>query len=156
MELTDAQKETLSAWVGEGLGLSEIQKKLQEEFALSMTYMDVRFLVLDLDLAVKDKEIPADGAEAAEGASPEAVDESPPAGGPASPGGVSVELDRLMKPGSLVSGTVSFSDGVTASWSLDQFGRLALDAGQSGYSPSEEDLAVFQEQLRAALQKRGF
>jgi hypothetical protein len=123
-----------------------------------MTYMDVRFLVLDLELDVKDKET---APEPAQPDDPEAAQESagpvPPAAGQNdAPGGVAVELDRVMKPGSLVSGTVSFSDGVNASWSLDQFGRLALDAGQPGYSPSEEDLAVFQEELRAALQKRGF
>ena len=50
-------------------------------------------------------------------------------------GGVSVEMDRVTKPGTLVSGTVTFSDGTHAAWSLDQLGRLALDAKEPGYQP---------------------
>ena len=69
---------------------------------------------------------------------------------------MSVEVDVVTKPGSVVSGTVTFGDGVTATWFLDQLGRLAIDAGQPGYKPGEQDLRDFQTELRAALEKRGF
>ena len=72
------------------------------------------------------------------------------------PGGLSLDVDAITKPGAVVSGTVVFSDGIKASWFLDQSGRLGLDAGDPGYKPSEDDLQVFQEQLRGALEKRGF
>ena len=56
--LTEEQKNTVSQWVNEGLGLAEIQKKLKTDFKVSMTYMDVRFLVDDLNLDLQDSEEP--------------------------------------------------------------------------------------------------
>ncbi len=54
MTLTPEQKQAVSEWVAAGDNLSAIQKKLSEQFKVSMTYMDVRFLVDDLNLALKD------------------------------------------------------------------------------------------------------
>ena len=50
MTLSPEQKEAITTWVAAGDNLAEIQKKLAEQFKLSMTYMDVRFLVDDLGL----------------------------------------------------------------------------------------------------------
>ena len=150
MTLTDEQKAAVAEWVRDGAGLSDVQKRLQSEFDISMTYMDVRFLVIDLELTLQEEAAPAPVPPPEP--APEAV--APEAG--ALPGGVSVEVDRLVKPGAVVSGSVVFSDGRQASWSLDQMGRLALDAGDTDYRPSEEDLAEFQTALRDALQKQGF
>ena len=52
------------------------------------------------------------------------------------PGGVSVGVDEIAIPGTLVSGKVTFSDGNTAAWHLDQTGRLGLAPKQPGYRPS--------------------
>jgi hypothetical protein len=54
LTLTTEQKQTVASWVTAGDNLSAIQKKLSEHFQISMTYRDVRFLVDDLDLALKD------------------------------------------------------------------------------------------------------
>ena len=54
MTLTPEQTKAVSEWVSAGDSLSAIQKKLSEQFKISMTYMDVRFLVDDLNLALKD------------------------------------------------------------------------------------------------------
>ena len=54
MPLTPEQKTAVSAWVTAGDNLSAVQKKLSEQFQISLTYRDVRFLVDDLDLALKD------------------------------------------------------------------------------------------------------
>ena len=154
MDITEEQKVVVGKWIEDGLGLSDIQKRLSDELGVSMTYMDVRFMVLDLGLDVQDKVVakpvvdPVDGGDGA----------GDLAGNPgdALSGGVSIEVDRIMKPGSVVSGTVVFSDGVSASWMLDQMGRLALDAGTPDYRPSESDLAAFQQELKSALEKKGF
>lgn len=53
--LDDIQKGKIAEWIGEGAGLSEVQRRIKDEFGVSMTYMDVRFLVLDLGAQVKDK-----------------------------------------------------------------------------------------------------
>ena len=156
MELTDEQKQQVAAWVRDGASLSDVQKRLREELDISMTYMDVRFLVLDLDVTLKDKETPKP---------PEPVEDASAAGGEAlepddveapGAGGVSLTVDTIMKPGSVVSGTVRFSDGKSGSWMLDQLGRLALDVGDPGYRPSPEDVQELQLQLQEALAKRGF
>lgn len=161
MQLTDEQKKQVAAWVRGGAGLSEVQKRLASELGVSMTYMDVRFLLIDLDLKLKEtpKEKPTPVLEKprADDDGPGLLADGPGADEPApGAGGVTVELDRLQKPGFLVSGTARFSDGVTATWGVDQFGRLALDAGRRGYKPSNEDIQAFQMQLQNLLARRGY
>jgi hypothetical protein len=163
MELNETQKATVAGWVKEGCGLAEIQKRLASELSISMTFMDVRFLVIDLGLKVRERPDAARTAKAAAldgGAEPAARG---PAGGgrrekggPAAAGGVSLTVDRVMKPGSLVSGSVTFSDGVTAAWSLDELGRLALQAQRAGYRPSEEDVMSFRREIQAVMERQGF
>jgi len=80
---------------------------------------------------------------------------APPPPGNAEAANVSVELDRLIKPGAIVSGTVTFSDGVTATWMLDQLGRLAIDPSQPGYRPSDADNEAFVRALQAEVAKKG-
>ena len=54
MTLTPEQKATVATWVAAGDNLSAVQKKLIEHFQVTLTYRDVRFLVDDLNLALKD------------------------------------------------------------------------------------------------------
>src|SRR5437588_13045064 len=54
MTLSPEQKQAVSSWVAAGDNLSAVQKKLTEQFKLSLTYRDVRFLVDDLNLELKD------------------------------------------------------------------------------------------------------
>ena len=158
MELTDQQKAAVTAWAKEGCDLSTIQKKLAEDFGISATYMDVRFLIIDLGIEIKDKETSTglrDLSEAPDQGSGLGADVSSAQAAGATHG-VSVEIDRITKPGAMVSGTVTFSDGISASWALDQLGRLVLDAGTPDYKPTQEDLQEFQLALKQELQNRGF
>jgi hypothetical protein len=75
---------------------------------------------------------------------------------PGSTQSVSVTVDQIARPGALVSGKVTFSDGQKADWSLDQMGRLALAAQQKGYRPSQADVQEFQMALQNELAKMGF
>ena len=63
MTLTPEQKASVASWIAAGDNLSAVQKKLREQFQLSLTYMDVRFLVDDLDLTLKDPEPKADASD---------------------------------------------------------------------------------------------
>ncbi|MSU69464.1 MAG: hypothetical protein EXS39_01540 [Opitutaceae bacterium] len=54
MSLTPEQKQAVTGWVAAGDNLSVVQQKLSEQFQLSLTYRDVRFLVDDLNLALRD------------------------------------------------------------------------------------------------------
>ena len=59
----DEQKREVARWVAEGMGLSDIQKKINDDFGVAMTYMEVRFLVDDLDLTLVDEEEPVEEGE---------------------------------------------------------------------------------------------
>jgi hypothetical protein len=168
MNLDEAQKKTVAGWIAEGLRLSDIQKRLSADWGLNLTYMEVRFLVDDLKLTPKDIE-PAKPAEL--GGSPAAAPGSSKAGGPAGKvagpvasavapesgsGEVSVSVDQIARPGTVVSGKVTFSDGNKAEWYLDQAGRLGLMPTRQGYRPSQEDVMDFQTELQDQLAKLGF
>ena len=58
MILTDDQKAAISKWIEAGASLSEIQKRLKEEFQISITYLEARLLADDLKLALKEPERP--------------------------------------------------------------------------------------------------
>jgi hypothetical protein len=200
MNLTPEQKQAVVAWVAAGDNLSAIQKKLSEQFQVSMTYRDVRFLVDDLNLELKDaapkidasdvtKTPPKAAAASQESAAAaperkgffekakeklglakeasaeeepayededamEDLDELPPEGAST----VAVAVDKVtLLPGALASGTVTFSDGVTAKWVVDQYGRPGFtEVSKPGYRPSPGDAQAFMQELSMALQKRGF
>lgn len=146
--LTLEQKEQVGKWVAGGMGLSDVQKKIKEDFGIAMLYMDVRLLVLEIGAQVKDKEEPKKIAPP-----PEQVPVGE-AGEPLVPG-IDVVLDKLVVPGAMVSGQVRFSDGEKARWLIDNQGRFGLEASTPGYKPSDEDLQEFQMQLRTMLQRQG-
>jgi hypothetical protein len=164
MNLDEAQKNKVAAWIAEGLKLSEIQSRIGSELGLRLTYMDVRLLVDDLKLTPKDAE-PMKAAAATLAAPPPTPagnslnpTESPgpkPAQPPGAPGTVSVSVDQIARPGAMVSGKVTFSDGKKAEWYFDQAGRLALAAEQPGYRPPSADLQQFQLALESELGKLG-
>ena len=58
MNLNDAQKKSVVEWIAQGMKLSEIQRRINSEFGIAMTYIEVRFLVDDLKLTPKDPEPP--------------------------------------------------------------------------------------------------
>ena len=70
-------------------------------------------------------------------------------------GKVSISVDTIARPGTMVSGNVTFSDGQSAIWYLDQTGRLGLGPKQPGYKPSAADLQSFQQTLEVELSKLG-
>jgi hypothetical protein len=161
MKLDDAQKRQVAQWVEQGARIAEIQTRIASEFKLTMTYMDVRFLVDDLKLVPKDPEPPKAPELAPPLAAPPTMKAAPahepePAAAPTVGGNVSVTIDQIARPGALVSGKVTFSDGQSAEWSLDQMGRLGLAAQQKGYRPSQADVQAFQQSLQSELTKMGF
>ena len=100
--------------------------------------------------------LPADDADGLPtGGFPE-EEEGVPAQAPAGTGTFSLEIDRIMRPGTMVSGAVTFSDGVSGKWALDQQGRLMLETPQKGYQPSPADIQAFQRELQVQLQRQGY
>jgi hypothetical protein len=160
MNLDEPQREQVRQWIDEGLQPAEIQNKLAEQFGIRLTYMEVRFLLDDLKVQIKDRETadPAvlGGAETARAtAMPGASGEQASDQAPGAPG-VSVTLDQVTRAGAVVSGRVRFSDGKSAEWHLDQMGRLGLVPQEPGYRPTQEDVALFQAELQSALARIGY
>ena len=71
MTLTPEQSSAVASWIAAGDNLSAVQKKLREQFNLSLTYMDVRFLVDDLNLALKDPPPKANANDVSKSAPPQ-------------------------------------------------------------------------------------
>lgn len=138
-DLTQEQVQQLREWAAAGYQLNDLQKKIVSEFGISATFMDTRFVVIDLDIELvsPEKEQPTEEPK------PERIPT----------GRVDVTVDELVRPSFLVSGNVSFSDGMQAVWGLDQMGRISIDADEVGYQPNEEDMISFQEALRDKLAK---
>ena len=192
MNLTPEQKAAVSGWVASGDNLSDVQKKLSEQFKISLTYRDVRFLVDDLELTLKDpapkvdttdvsKTPPPSAAPAPRSAAPEkkgfldkakeklglgkdaAAEEDPAIADledelPATGSKLTVTVDKAtLLPGAVASGSVTFSDGVTGQWMVDQYGRPGFTkVSQPGYRPSAPDAQAFMQELTLVLQQRGF
>lgn len=174
MALTEEQKQAVKEWLGQGASLSEVQSNLKEKFGIDMTYLDVRLLVLDIGVSVKDKPEPKPPKkpeppkeeEAPKEDDPYAdldgqgTEEDVPADSSAKPAAatkVSMVLDKIVVPGAMVSGEVTFTDGTKARWAIDQYGQFGMDAeGKPGYTPTQDDLRAFQMQLRVQLRQHGY
>jgi hypothetical protein len=154
--LTPAQISTVSAWVAEGATLSQIQERLSSQLEVSMTYMDVRFLVDDLNLALIEKEEPKVPEEPVTDAAPAADAAAAPAETAQGAGVVTVEVDTIAQPHAMVSGHVTFSDGEKADWYIDHQGRPGMAARTPGYRPTPQDITDFQTKLDAALRQAGY
>jgi len=140
-QLTPDQIAALNQWAAEGATMSDLQRHLKEDFGFTLTYMDTRFVILDLGIQLIEE--------------PKIVPKVAEKAAPVASGMVTATMDTLTLPGSMASGKVTFSDGETAIWMLDQTGRPGLDPDTPGYRPTQEDIIEFQQQLRALIQKSG-
>lgn len=161
MNLTEEQRQRVAAWIAEGIKLAEIQNRLASEFGIKLTYMEARFLVDDLKLVPKDPE-PPKTPEPPPAAKPLETKPLPPEerfeepAAPAAGANVSVSVDQITRPGALISGKVTFSDGQLADWYLDQMGRLGLSPKQQGYKPTAADVQQFQLALQREVARLGY
>lgn len=147
--VTAEQLDMVRQWAGEGVDLNGIQKRLASDCGVHMTYMDVRFLLLDhgIEIATAAAPVPVKKEEPA--AAPEPVEPEMPAAGQADK--PVVTLDELTLPGTLISGKVQFSSGTSGAWQIDQLGRFAWSelSGQ----PTPEELQAFQFELTRILRR---
>ncbi len=160
MELTEEQKATVKCWAAEGARLPEIQSRLKEQFGIQLSYMETRFLVIDIEAEIQDPPSPeepkkpapnvADGDEADEEGLEDVETDPLPATGE-----VSVEINPIARPGFAVGGTVVFSDGVQAEWGVTVDGRLSLEADSPEYRPTDADVRTFQLKLRDLFAQQG-
>lgn len=175
-QLTEEQKKTVAQWTAEGASLNEVQDRLKREFDITLTYLDARLLLMELGLKIQEKAkqeepkpeppaapAPLPGAESGDGeysdelteAEAELLQDEPLSdeGGAST---LTVSLDAITVPGTMVSGKVTFSDGKTGGWYVDQFGRLGLQPPEPGYQPPPTDIPAFQRELDRLLRQRGY
>ena len=140
----------MASRIAEGISLSDIQNEVNEKFQLSMTYMDIRILAAGLDIDWQAKA--AAKAEEEKKEEETAKEEAAPAEAPAAPadGKTVVEISKLMRPGTALSGSVKFASGSTADWYIDQTGRLGLE-NLVGDQPTQDDIQQFQVELEKAV-----
>ena len=172
MSLTDEQINCVRKWVVEGASISDVQKRLKDEFAVVMTYMDTRFLIDDLgaelvsapdvqepvaDLSAESQPMPEEmGApqdypeypEAPEQPMPESYTD--PESAPTA-SNVKVSVSPIQRPDCIISGDVVFSDGSKAEWRIDRMGQLGIVPSDPNMNPPQEDILEFQRQLQSLL-----
>lgn len=166
MSLTDDQKKQVATWIEAGAKPADVQSRLEAEFGLRVTYMEVRFLIDDLKVMPKDptpppapkaeEPAPAEEAGLEDAASPAGEEPPFPAEGEGVAGKVAVKVDSITRPGAMVSGSATMSDGKKVDWYLDQYGRLGMVPPEPGYRPPQSDLVEFQAALEKELVKQGY
>ena len=175
MKLTEDQITTIKSWIESGDDLGKIQNQINESFDINLTYLETRFLLSDLKIELNEDEEEEPEKEPVDETPAEIQDsdnitentdepeqQEPPSGDPekeeteeAQPTNINVSVDAITEPQCVISGKVTFSDGQLASWWFDQMGQLGLNPDQEGYTPSREDVAVFQVELRKVLAEQG-
>lgn len=138
-QLSDDQKNAIRQWAEDGATMADIQKQMNEQWQIRVTYMDTRFLILDLGITLKPE------------VKEEPKKEEPILDEAEAVGGVQVTQDEIVIPGMMFSGKVRFSDGEKALWYVDNTGRLGLDPDTVGYRPVQEDIMAFQNELKQML-----
>ena len=155
--LSDDRIATIAAWAEDGDTLADIQRKMNDEMEIKVTYLETRFLLEDLKIELKPEPVPEPEESGDETAGEPEEEGLRDDGGPAeAPGGddATVTIDKVQRPGALVSGKATFAGG-SVSWWLDQMGRLGMDPDTEGFEPNEAQMMSFQKELQATIQKSG-
>ena len=149
-------KKIVASLLNKGVSLSDIQKQLQSEHQVRMTFLDLRMLASEIesvdwskqkaDVAAKKAEEKA-AEEAKKKEEAKALgDEDEPAEGL---GKTVVEVSKLTRPGAIANGSVKFASGAKADWIIDQYGRLGLDKPVG--EPTKDDIKEFQAELQKII-----
>ncbi len=151
-KLSPEQLDLVRLWASQGVDLNGIQKNLVTECDIHMTYMDVRFLLLDygIEIAKPAEVAPAPKAEAPAPVPAPEPEEAAPMAGPIG-GKPEVTLDELQIPGTLLSGKTVFPSGVKGAWQIDQMGRFGWS--ELSGKPSPAELQAFQFELTQLLSR---
>ncbi|MDG0993539.1 MAG: hypothetical protein P8O22_02265 [Akkermansiaceae bacterium] len=154
--LTKEQIATIKSWVNEGAQLADIQRKMESDLGHGLTYMDTRFLVIDLELELKtdepdENQSPKETVPAEVDPTELTEDDIEVLPHDSATTNVKVTVDEIARPGVMASGRVTFSDGQAGMWYVDEMGRLGVDPENEGYSPCESDILAFQKELQRVV-----
>ncbi len=173
MAVTEQERNAfIQKCIAEGMSLSKVQDALNSELGIHMTYMELRMLTSELAVnwtaqdkkteAAKPHSKPQDAQKQtpAEEANDDGMDDElpPEEEAPADNaddaigGATKVEISKLVRPGTAISGTVTFASGAHGEWYVDQMGRLGLSLDEGSSKPTQDDVRKFQMELQKQLQ----
>lgn len=135
--------------LNQGLSLSEVQKTLETEHQVRITYGELRLIAAGLQVNWKKLDVTkAAAVAAAAAAKPAALDALQ------KPRGATTEinLSKIQRPGAVLSGDATFKSGAKAEWWVDQMGRLGLAPKAGSAKPTEDDLQDFQLKLQEKIE----
>ena len=145
---TDERKEIVRTLLAEGRTLSQVQDYLCKEKGDSITYMELRLLLSEMpDAKLPEKEHPK--------APPAAAAAVPVSLTPEPAGKLSISVDQVPPPGTMISGYARFASGAKAHWFIDEMGRLGLEPELGASKPTQKDMQEFSVELKRMLQQTG-
>lgn len=155
-KVSNEQLEMVRRWASYGVDLNGIQKNLAAECGVHLTYMEVRFLLLDHGIEIarpqpKPTPEPAPAPQAEPATRTTAPAQPTPAAAPGANVKPTVTLDDLQLPGTLISGKCAFPSGTSGSWQIDQMGRFGWS--ELSGTPTAVELQAFELELRAILSR---
>jgi DNA-binding transcriptional MerR regulator len=149
---TDERKQIVKQLLAQGKSLSEIQNYLHTEKKDAVTYMELRLLLSEMpDVALPEKELPKPPPSTEPASDAKGESKSGAVGGQK----LSISVEQVPAPGSMLSGYARFSSGAKAHWFLDQMGRLGVEPELGSEKPTQQDMQEFSTELRKMLQSGG-
>ena len=153
-------KKIISEYLNLVLSLSDILKKLDTDHSYKTTFMELRLFAAELENikwenlpreksanVIKDKKNTSGDVEHIEEDDEEEKEIS--ADKSEWSQGTVVEINKLVRPVTALSGSVKFGSGASADWVLDQMGRLMFEKAKG--KPTQEDLREFQMELQKKI-----
>lgn len=128
-----------------GVKLADIQTRLEKEFDVRLTYMELRLIAADLEVNWQ-KQTPAKVEETVVTVVPDKV--------PCETAQVTVS--KIAKPGTMVNGEVTFKSGNRAEWWIDSQGRPGINPLEGYDRPEQEDIQDFSVQLQTVLSQQPY
>ncbi|MBQ4635170.1 MAG: hypothetical protein IJB64_01910 [Akkermansia sp.] len=152
-KINTEQLEMVRLWASQGIDLNGIQKNLVAECGVHLTYMEVRFLLLDHGIEIArqqeaPKPAPAPQPQAEQPAAPAPAADPMTGAAPVKP---TMSLDDIQIPGTILSGKCEFPSGTKVAWQIDQMGQL--NCSQLSGTMTQEEQQAFVFELRQILSK---
>lgn len=152
-KINTEQLEMVRLWASQGIDLNGIQKNLVAECGVHLTYMEVRFLLLDYGIEIArqqeaPKPAPAPQPQAEQPAAPAPAADPMTGAAPVKP---TMSLDDIQIPGTILSGKCEFPSGTKVAWQIDQMGQL--NCSQLSGTMTQEEQQAFVFELRQILSK---
>ena len=141
---TDERNRLIAEKLGEGLSLADVQRLLRDEHGITMTYLELRLVVADLEVDWQKQDDAVSAAKVEAEAVPDLAAAEPSSG-------TSITVSKVVRPGASMSGDVEFASGAKAEWFVDAMGRLGLNPTSGSERPTEEDIREFQVELQRKL-----